>query len=132
MHPACHKRLDGRYDVMFANTSLAPGDLIYEPQASIGRVRHSSDTWLAFDCAGPMAGVQGGGNNGYSAPLLTSSGIIFRHPHKSANFVYFDAHAENLRVDEIDGGPLYNDAGALNKSALGVGTVGDARLLADH
>jgi prepilin-type processing-associated H-X9-DG protein len=79
-----------------------------------------------------MAGVINPYNNGYSAPLLTSTGVIFRHPNLSANFVYFDAHAENLKAGEIDGGPLYNDAGALNASALGVGCIGDARLLADH
>jgi prepilin-type N-terminal cleavage/methylation domain-containing protein/prepilin-type processing-associated H-X9-DG protein len=120
------------YGTLFANVGSAAGDTMYAPQGSISRVRRSSDTWMAFDSAGAMAGVQGAGMNGYASPLLTSTGIVFRHPHLSANFVYFDAHAETLLASEIDGGALYDNVGLLTKTATGIGTVGDARLLADH
>ncbi len=44
-------------------------------------------TWLAFD--GPTT--------------FRASAVVFRHPNVSANFLYFDGHAESLRVGDIDG-----------------------------
>jgi prepilin-type processing-associated H-X9-DG protein len=120
------------YDNLFANNSVYSAEVLPRPQVSMSKIRHSADTWMAFDCAGTMAGVLGAGNNGYKAPGLKSTGIIWRHPNISANFVYFDGHAENLRTGDVDGGPLYDDVGLLAASATGVGAVGDERLLADH
>jgi prepilin-type processing-associated H-X9-DG protein len=60
-----------------ANTEFAP--------RAIARV--PAKTWLAYD-----------GTTG-----LEASGVVFRHPNLSANFAYFDGHAETLRVNDVDG-----------------------------
>jgi len=56
-------------------------------QKQISRV--PSKTWLAFD------GLTG----------LAAQQVVFRHPNLSCNFAYFDGHAENLRVGDVDGLP---------------------------
>ncbi len=120
------------FDNVFANNSVFSGELLPNPQVSLSKIRHSADTWMAFDCAGTMSGVFGAGGGGYKSPGIKATGILWRHPNISANFIYFDGHAENLRTADVDGGPLYDDVGLLAASATGVGAVGDDRLLPDH
>jgi prepilin-type N-terminal cleavage/methylation domain-containing protein/prepilin-type processing-associated H-X9-DG protein len=61
-----------------------PTPAVFAPQM-IARV--PAKTWLAFD-----------GVTAYQA-----SGVVFRHPGISANFLYFDGHAENLGIGNVDG-----------------------------
>jgi prepilin-type N-terminal cleavage/methylation domain-containing protein/prepilin-type processing-associated H-X9-DG protein len=125
-------RVSQIYTCPFANNSLYPSNYIPHSQVSMSRVKHSGDTWMAFDGCGMMAGAEGAGMNGYKSPGITASGVVFLHPNLSANFVYFDGHAETLRAGDIDGGPLYTDAPSLSRAPGNYGMIGDARLLMDH
>jgi len=64
-------------------TPLTPPDIYQRGPRKIAKA--PAKTWLAFD-----------GIGGYTTPA-------FRHPGDSANFVYFDGHAEGHRMGELDG-----------------------------
>jgi prepilin-type N-terminal cleavage/methylation domain-containing protein/prepilin-type processing-associated H-X9-DG protein len=59
---------------------------IQEPRVRLSRV--GTRAWMALDALVP-----------YHGPMRT----VFRHANLSANFVYFDGHAEPHRVSELDG-----------------------------
>ena len=102
-----------------------PTKNFHNPQLSIARVRHPSDTWLAFDGAGalnPSSNI-----NGFSV-----QGAVFRHRKMSCNFVYFDGHVESVRAGEIDGVNYGSQAIQINGTAYVVGTPMDDRMLPIH
>ena len=78
----------------------------------LSMVRRASETWMAWEAG--------------SASQHTISRVSWRHPNLSANFVYFDGHAENLAIRVVDG---HNHAGWFGNPPEGAGVPCDDRLL---
>ena len=78
----------------------------------ITMVRRPSETWMAWEAG--------------SASQHTISRVAWRHPNISANFVYFDGHAENLTTRMVDGANMNGWFGNVPR-----GVAIDARLLLD-
>jgi prepilin-type N-terminal cleavage/methylation domain-containing protein/prepilin-type processing-associated H-X9-DG protein len=80
-----------KYESLFAVHKLNSPQ-VTEGQKSMSSARKAAETFMAWD--GDGLGIH---------PKFGLKGVVFRHPKMSANFLYFDGHAETLLVGELDG-----------------------------